>query len=121
MSCKDILNKKKADKIKLEVVLMSIDIKLKTGFFKTQLYSLGVCQNQLTLIPKENNGLNKIIITAKELISVTVFKRDLKAVELEIKTRDGTYIANIGAKTSLEEILFTFTGEFGKKLTVTNI
>ncbi|KUO51165.1 MAG: hypothetical protein APF76_16880 [Desulfitibacter sp. BRH_c19] len=100
---------------------MSVDIRLKAGFFKTQLYSLGVCQNQLILIPKENTELNRIIVTANELMSVTVFKRGSKIVELEIKTKDTSYIGHTASETNLEELFFTFSGEFGNKLTIVNI
>ncbi|MEW6624756.1 MAG: hypothetical protein AB1420_16800 [Bacillota bacterium] len=86
---------------------MTIDIKLKSGFFKTQLYSLVIFQNQISLIPKENSELNKINIRPEDLISVNIFKRGSRVVELEIITKNGSYTGTIDTESNVEELLST--------------
>lgn len=94
---------------------MTFEIKLKTGFFKTQCYYLTVGHRQILLTPREADN-EKFIIDDNELISICIFKKSCQTGEFEIITQSRVYIVNFAIQTNLEEVCQSFVKEFDNKL-----
>jgi len=94
---------------------MTYEIKLKTGFFKTEEYILDVSKTQTTLTPKDKLETSNIVIEASELISLTITKGKNYLTEFEIHSRDCTYTGIIDRRYSFDQLIYDFTKELGDK------
>jgi hypothetical protein len=99
----------------VEVVFMAYDVKLKSGFFKTQQYTLAISNKQITLTPQEDSELHNIVITDQDLSTISITGRDTKLTEFEINAQSGIYMGTFAADTNIEEVLWTLKKEFGSK------
>lgn len=96
---------------------MIIKIKLKTGYFKTQLYKLSISEGNITLTPLGNKGDN-ILIENNKLKSIGYIKRGNRVGELEIISDDVIYTGVLEEKDNFPELYQIFTKEFGNKFTL---
>jgi hypothetical protein len=94
---------------------MVYDVKLKSGFFKTQQYTLAISNKQITLTPQEDSELHNIVITDQDLSTISITGRDTKLTEFEINAQSVIYMGTFAADTNIEEVLWTLKKEFGSK------
>lgn len=94
---------------------MSYKIKLKVGFFKTQLCTVEINSQQISLIPQEN-GAKSIIIKNDALKTAGFITNDNRGdEELEIVTVDATYRGTLVDKNDFTDLSQVLYQEFGKK------
>lgn len=93
---------------------MTLEIKLKAGFFKTHGYTLTIGHRQIFLTPHDA-GNEKFIINDNELITICIYKRSWQIVELEIITNSRVYTGTFPLRKNLEEVCQTLVKEFGNK------
>ncbi|HZK44592.1 MAG TPA: hypothetical protein VFC73_09965 [Syntrophomonadaceae bacterium] len=93
---------------------MTFKIKLKVGYFKTELYNLAISEGNITLSPLDNKA-DFLFIENSELKSVGYIKRENREGELEIITSDTIYTGTLLASDSLVELYKTLSKELGNK------
>ena len=81
---------------------MILDIRMKTGFFKTKAYELLISKDRLVLSSTEIEKDN-ITILAKDILSITLKKE--KAPGIEIQTGEKIYQGNLAEKTDFEKLI----------------
>lgn len=91
---------------------MTFDVKLKTGFFKTQSYYLTISQGQLVLTPQDGLDDSRLVIDAHNLQSIY-----LTAGEFEI-IADVIYTGSFAPHTNLNQLSYLLATEFGEKFIV---
>ena len=96
---------------------MTFKIKLKRGFFKTELYDLSISSDLLILTPTDYPSPS-LEITKEELKSIAFIARENSEGEIEIITNDVIYNGNLlnGEDNAfLGQVLYK---EFGNKFTL---
>lgn len=88
---------------------MTFDIKLRSGFFKTEPYSFTIDQGQIVLIPQAANDNSRLVIDGRSIQSIY-----LTAGEFEILT-DVLYTGSFSNQTDLNQLSYLFAKEFGEK------
>lgn len=88
---------------------MTYDIKLKTGFFKTQPYLLILDQGQIILTPHAADDNSRLVIDAGSIRSIS-----LTADEFEIIT-DVLYTGRLSNQTDVNQLSYLLAKEFGDK------
>ncbi|KUG02693.1 hypothetical protein ASZ90_019918 [hydrocarbon metagenome] len=94
---------------------MTFDIKLKVGFFKTQPYYLAIRPGQIIMTPQEDQEDGSLVIEDKELQSVSITRRKLHSMELEIVSHSITLIGSFASQTDMEEAAKNLAREFKHK------
>jgi len=94
---------------------MTFEIRLKVGFFKTQVYYLTVGYGQIIMTPQDNDGNDRVVINKDELQSVSLMSRNWGSAELEIVTLNNIYIGSLAAQTDLKKLAGNLDREFGAK------
>lgn len=97
---------------------MIYHIKIKSGFFKTMQYNLEIRNEQIMLTQKNGGELDRIVIAGRDLIVMCLLRRNNGIVELELKTRSAIYIGSLAPETNVQELAWTLTKEFGRKVNV---
>ncbi|MDD2555552.1 MAG: hypothetical protein PHN17_04280 [Syntrophaceticus sp.] len=95
--------------------MVTFEIRLKAGFFKTQVCYLKVGSGQIILIPQEHDGNDRVVINGDELQSVNIMSRNLTYAELEIVTTTNIYVGSLAAETDLKKLAVNLGQEFGAK------
>lgn len=88
-------------------------IKLKTGFFKKESYSLILNDQEIILKQNENKKLEEIKISAASVESISVSSE--KPEEIEIITEKESFIGNFIDEKDISEIILFLKMIFGKK------
>lgn len=96
---------------------MIYGFKLRTGFFKTQPYSLHIVNKQLILKPPENSQLHRIVITDANVVAISIVKSG-HFIDIEINAQGGMYRGTIVDKIDFYEISNMLQQEFGRKIIV---
>jgi hypothetical protein len=91
---------------------MTFDVRLKTGFFKTQPYFLTISQGQIILTPQDADDDGRLVIDADNVQSIY-----LTSGEFEIIT-DVIYTGILPAHTNIKQLSHLLATEFGEKLIV---
>lgn len=91
---------------------MTFDVRLKTGFFRTQSYFLTIGQGQIILTPQDDNDDCRLVIDADNIRSIY-----LTSGEFEIIT-DVIYTGIFPAHTNINQLSYLLATEFGEKLIV---
>lgn len=94
---------------------VTYEIKLKEGFFKTQVYYLTVGSGQIILTPQEHDDKDQVVINGDELQSVSIMSRNRTSPELEIVTSTNIYDGNLSAQIDLKKLAGDLDQEFGLK------
>lgn len=94
---------------------MTLEVKLKTGFFKTERYYLTVGHRQICLTPQDADN-EEFIIDNNELISICIFKKSNQTGELEIVTQSRVYTLDFTNQSNLDDVRQSLANEFGDKL-----
>lgn len=94
---------------------MTFEIKMKEGFFKTQTYYLTIETGKIILTPQDDSDSRHLVIEEQELRSISITSTNMTLGELEITTRDNTYIGSLTSHNELGEIAKHFAQEFGEK------
>ena len=94
---------------------MTFEIKLKVGFFKTQPYDLVIRLGQIILTPQEDQEYGSLVIEDKELQSVSITRRKLHSMELEIVAHSIVLIGSFASQTDMEEAAKILSREFKDK------
>lgn len=94
------------------------ELKLKTGFFKTELYNLSVCNEQITLEQKENKGLERFILHNRDIYLISIVKKKANTYEIEINAQQGAFVGILFSNSNLEELFYTLKKEFDGKVII---
>ncbi len=97
---------------------MIYEIKLKTGFFKTEQYMLEITPKKIVLCPKEDVRNSNIVIKTCEISNISINSRDSNLIEIEIVANNGVYICIVDAKYNIDELIYDLTKELGRKLII---
>ncbi len=95
--------------------MVTFEIRLKAGFFKTQTYYLTVGSGQIIMTPQENDGKDRVVIKEDELQSISMTSRNWVSAELEIATPTNIYVGSLAAQTDLKKLASNLDQEFGSK------
>lgn len=95
-----------------EVVWMTFEVKLKTGFFRTRSYYLTIGQGRLVLTPQDSTDDVCVVIDASQLQSIY-----LAAGEFEV-IADNIYTGSFAPHTNLYQLSCLLATEFGEKFSV---
>jgi hypothetical protein len=98
------------------MAFVAYEFKLKAGFFKTELYDLSICSDEIKLMPKENTALQEIIITNENLNSINLVKKSTNSFEIEINTQQGIFTGMLSKSINLEELISTLIKNFEGKI-----
>ncbi len=93
---------------------MTLEVKLKAGFFKTEHYYLSIGHRQIFLTPHDADN-EKFIIDNNELISICIFKKSCQKGELEIFAQSRVYTLDFAIQSNLDDVRRAFAKEFGNK------
>ena len=93
---------------------MTLEVKLKAGFFKTLRYHLTIGRGQISLIPRDAAD-KKFVIDNNELISLCIFKKSNQTGELEIVAQSRVYTLDFTIQSNLDDVRQAFAKEFGNK------
>jgi len=91
------------------------EVRLKAGFFKTQLYFMSIAGGQIVLTPQEHFANGRLIIAEDDLESVGITSWDMVDGELEIATSHRVYLGRFVSSTDLEAVARSLCREFGSK------
>jgi len=94
------------------------EIKLRTGFFKTELYNLSIYDDKIVLVPKENTVLREIVITNEDLNFISLVNKGTDFFEIEIYTQQGMFIGNISASYNSKKLLRILIEKFDGKILI---
>ncbi len=97
---------------------MTFKVKLKIGFFKTQLYDLVISQGQMFWRPQEKSEA-ALLIKNSELESVCLIKKNGGETELEIVTSDAVYVGILVTGDDFSRLKQVLAKEFGNKFSFT--
>ncbi|MDD4775356.1 MAG: hypothetical protein PHG75_02510 [Syntrophomonas sp.] len=97
---------------------MIFAIKLRSGFFKTRPYYLNIDPGRLVLTPQEGREFGRLVLEADDLISISVIQRSARVRELEIISREGTFLGSFINQADLEEAARLLAREFGAKFSL---
>gem|GEM_PF-1243362 len=100
------------------MVFQACELKLKTGFFKTELYNLSIYDDKIVLTPKENTVLQEIVITNENLNSISLVNKSTDFFEIEIYTQQGMFIGNISASFNSKKLLRILVEKFDRKILI---
>lgn len=94
------------------MVIISIKIKLNSGFFKTQKYDLTIKKDRLIFLSNEHRN---IIILKEDIneLNLTINKSDL--IEFEIYTSEKGYIGSVDELINVEKTIVCLKDEFGDR------
>ncbi len=95
--------------------IVTFEIKLKVGFFKTQDYYLTIAGEQIILTPRDSSETERLVIAREELKLVSIISRNLTCADLEIRTPTNTYLGRISPSDDLKELSSHLVQEFGDK------
>jgi hypothetical protein len=98
------------------MAFVAYELKLKTSFFKTELYDLFICSDKIILMPKDNTELQKNIITNENLNSISLIKKSTNSFEIEISTQQGIFIGKLSKSINSEELISTLIKNFEGKI-----
>ncbi|NLN83229.1 MAG: hypothetical protein GX138_02570 [Firmicutes bacterium] len=87
---------------------MSIDIRLRTGFFETKPYRLMIIDRDLLLQPLNPEKDGKITLTEDSIVAINFLQ---KASRLEISTKGAVYNCNLDEELNSVD-LFKFFKKF---------
>ena len=82
---------------------MDILARIKTGFFEIKPYRLKAEEGSLLLVPLQESGGDAIVLTERDILSVTLTEGRLP--ELEIQTRNKLYSGILEESCSLAEVI----------------
>ena len=91
---------------------MNIEVKLKTGFFKTMSYSLKMNETLLILSPLEPSA-KEILLPKEDILTFTLWEK--KSPEFEIQTRGNLYHGSITENIDPREIYAFLRANFYNK------
>lgn len=94
---------------------MTLEVKLKAGFFKTKHYYLTVGHRQICLTPQDADN-EEFIIDNNELISIRFFKKSCQTGELEIVAQSWVCTLDFAIRSNLDDVRQSLANEFGDKL-----
>lgn len=92
------------------------EIKLKIGFFKTELCDLYIYDDKIVLAPKENTELHEIVITNESINSISLIKKNTKFFEIEIGSQQGMFVGTIFLTSESEKLFGILIKKFGRKV-----
>lgn len=93
------------------------EIKLKTGFFKTELYNLSVYNERITLESKEKCEVQSKVFHDKDIYFICIVKKNTGIFEIEINARQGTFIGVLSCP-GLEKLFYILKSEFNSKVII---
>lgn len=93
---------------------MSYEIKLRTGFFESSLFSLSVSPGLIQFIPIESTDKSSIIINEKDLVAITLLKN--KTGEIDIETYNQILTGTFTKKIDLKKVVKDFKKNINKKI-----
>lgn len=97
----------------MDKMCASINMNLKTGFFRTEPYVLQVFRESLKLIPASNDKINEIVIACMDVKGVTISTG--VSGEVEIRTNQATWIGAFPKMVDVSEIIGAFKMVLGKR------
>lgn len=97
------------------MVFLTYELKLRTGFFKTEQYNLGVNENKIVLAPKKNQMLQEIIIMPENLKSISLSNKNNNLFELEIQTQQGIFVGDLLTAVNIKRLLIMLNKNFAGK------
>lgn len=97
----------------MEKTCASINMNLKTGFFRTEPYVLQVFGESLKLIPASSDKTKEMVIDCLDIKGVTVSTG--VSAEVEIRTNQTTLIGAFPKKVNISEITGAFKMILGKR------
>jgi len=100
------------------MTFLTYELKLKTGFFKTEFYDLCIYDDKIVLVSKENTALQEIVITKKDLNSISLINKNSKFFEIEIRTQQGIFIGNLSTSFDSKELLRILVKNFDGKILI---
>lgn len=95
---------------------MKWNVKLKTGIFKTQEYLLWIEERKI-ILQDLTNIKDLLSFSYDQIKSVTFIKKN-EGYELEINTNNGIYLVALTKEIDINELIGTFTSNFGKKVSL---
>lgn len=90
-----------------------VNIRLKTGFFRTEAYILQVSPEYLQLIPASRDAEKEVTIDYTDIRAITISSGD--PVEIEIRANRAIWIGTFPKMADIREINQVFAKVLGKK------
>lgn len=94
------------------MVIEIMDIKLNSGFFKTENYVLSIEEDRLILLSDEYENIN---ILKEHINTLNLIIKNLNLIEFEINTKEKNYTGIINELINVEEVIRQFKDELGDK------
>lgn len=82
---------------------MTFEIKLKSGFFRTESWYLTLRPGQLTMTPQDGDPNRRRVMAQEEVQSICIIRHNSRAGDVEIVSRDVTYVGSFTTPGDMEE------------------
>lgn len=96
-------------------MIVIINLKLNSGFFKTEDYILLIEKNRLVMSSDKDKN---IYILKDDISGLNLIIKEFDAINLEIFTKEKVYTGRLDKVTNVEKIIRYFKDEFGDKFKV---
>lgn len=97
---------------------MTFEIKLKSGFFRTESWFLTLSPGQLIMTPQDGESNRRRVIDQEEVQSICIIRHSSRVGDLEIVCRDRTYVCCFTAPGDMEEAARILAGEFRSRFSM---
>ncbi len=82
---------------------MTFEIKVRSGFFKTETWYLNLRPGQLTMTPQDGDLSRRRVISQEEVQSICIIQHNSRVGDLEIVSQDATYLGSFTVPGDMEE------------------
>lgn len=97
---------------------MTFVIKIKSGFFKTESWFLTLSPGQLIIAPQDGDSNRRRVIGQDEVQSICIIRHNSRLGDLEIVSRDRTYVGSFTVPGDMEEAARILAGEFRSRFSM---
>lgn len=97
-------------------MLVIYDIKLKSGFFKTENYSLEIEQEKLNLVSKQTG--RKITFYENDITSISIIKSHPLQIQIEISTNKEIYSVYFQPETDCDNLIVSLRHRINTKICI---
>lgn len=96
-------------------MIVIINLKLNSGFFKTEDYTLLIEKNRLVMSSDKDKN---IYVLKDDISGLNLIIKEFDAINLEIFTKEKVYTGRLDKVTNVEKCIRYFKDEFGDKFKV---
>lgn len=97
---------------------MTFEIKLKSGFFRTESWFLTLSPGQLIMTPQDGDFHRRRVTNQEEVQSICIIRHNSRVGDLEIVSRDGTWVGSFTVPGDMEEAARILAGEYRSRFSM---